>query len=229
MPRIPYLLLDIDGVLVPFPAEGEGIPPTHTRHRVRMTGRPDPVPVWLDQRHGPLITDAVATGLIRPVWCTSWRADAPGVIGPVLGLPVFEHIDLPWLPITTSHPDGYLWKRDHVDSWLRGAPAVWIDDDFTPLDFQWAADRTADGHPTLLIQPDPYVGLQPGHIRTALDWATGLGAAPEAAWRQAGPVGGPLPAAEGHPGARPRPDGRRLHYSRALWREPERTPRSWRY
>ncbi|MDH6125787.1 hypothetical protein [Kitasatospora sp. GP82] len=40
------------------------------------------------------------------------------------------------LPITTSHPDGYLWKRNHVADWLATAPAVWIDDDFTPLDHQ---------------------------------------------------------------------------------------------
>lgn len=84
-----------------------------------------------------------------------------GMIGPLLGLPAFGHIDLPRLPITTSHPDGYLWKRDRVDAWLGTAPAVWIDDDFTALDHRWAADRTAAGHPTLLIQPDHHAGLQP--------------------------------------------------------------------
>jgi hypothetical protein len=114
------------------------------------------------------------------VWCTSWRADAPGVIGSLLGLPVFEHIELPRLPITTSHPDGYLWKRDHVDFWLGQAPAVWIDDDFTGLDHQWAVDRTTSGRPTLLVQPDHHAGLQPEHIFTALEWAA-LNAAPEAA------------------------------------------------
>jgi hypothetical protein len=180
MHQIPYLLLDIDGVLVPFPAKDKSTPPTHTCHQVRMTGRPDPVWIWLNHHHGPLIADAISTGLIRPVWCTSWRLDAPIVIGPLLGLPVFEHIELPHLPITTSHPDGYLWKRDHADAWLGKAPAVWIDDDFTPLDHQWAADRTVAGRPTLLIQPDHHTGLQPEHIFTALEWAA-AGVAPEAA------------------------------------------------
>ncbi|MEW1862897.1 HAD domain-containing protein [Streptomyces sp. NPDC088194] len=181
MHQIPYLLLDIDGVLVPFPAQDKTTPATHTRHQVRMTGRPDPVTVWLNHHHGPMITDAIATGLIRPVWCTSWRADAPGVIGPLLGLPVFEYIDLPRLPITTSHPDGYLWKRDHVDACLGIAPAAWIDDDFTALDHEWAADRTAAGHATLLIQPEHHVGLQPEHVFTALEWAADITAATEAA------------------------------------------------
>ncbi|MGW6457492.1 HAD domain-containing protein [Streptomyces sp. NPDC055078] len=179
MHRIPYLLLDIDGVLVPFPAADKSTPTTHTRHQVRMTGRPEPVWVWLNHNHGPLITDAITTGLIQPVWCTSWRADAPGVIGHLIGLPAFEHIELPRLPITTSHPDGYLWKRDYVDAWLGEAPAVWIDDDFTALDHQWAANRTAAGHATLLIQPDHYAGLHSEHILTALEWATALDRLPK--------------------------------------------------
>lgn len=180
MRQIPYLLLDIDGVLIPFPAKDRSIP-AHTRHQVRMTGRADPVRVWLNHQHGRLITDAIATGVIRPVWCTSWRSDAPGVIGPLLGVQPFEYIELPRLPITSSHPEGYLWKRDHVETWLGPAPVVWIDDDFTPADHRWAADRTAVGCPTLLIQPDPYVGLQPEHIAAALEWAAGIGMDPEAA------------------------------------------------
>lgn len=103
------------------------------------------------------------------------------MIGPLLGLPVFEYIDLPRLPITTSHPDGYLWKRDHVDTCLGIAPAAWIDDDFTALDHEWAADRTAAGHATLLIQPEHHVGLQPEHVFTALEWAADITAATEAA------------------------------------------------
>ncbi len=42
----PYLLLDIDGVLIPFPAADGSTPPTHVRHTVLPTGRhpDDPVP-----------------------------------------------------------------------------------------------------------------------------------------------------------------------------------------
>ncbi|MEU4164042.1 HAD domain-containing protein [Actinoplanes sp. NPDC026670] len=181
MHQIPYLLLDIDGVLIPFPAEDKSTPNTHTRHQVSLTGFPNPIWVWLNHDHGPLIADAISTGLVRPVWCTSWRIDATRQIGPLLGLPHFEHIELPRLPITTSHPDGYLWKRDHVEWWLADAPAVWIDDDFTELDHRWAADRTARRAATLLVEPDPHAGLQPEHIQAALAWATDLASSRQAA------------------------------------------------
>ncbi|MEV6973268.1 HAD domain-containing protein [Kitasatospora sp. NPDC093806] len=174
MHQPPYLLLDVDGVLIPFPADDQSIPPTHTAHQVQLTGYPDPIQVWLNHDHGALLADALHSGLVRPAWCTSWRADAPRVIAPLLGLSDFEHIELPRLPITTSHPAGYLWKRDHVADWLGDAPAIWIDDDFTGLDHLWAAKRSDSGCPTLLIQPDPYVGLQDPHITAALEWASTL-------------------------------------------------------
>lgn len=175
----PYLLLDIDGVLIPFPAADGSTPPTHVRHTVLPTGRHpnDPVPIWLDLSQGGILTDLLTSGLVTPVWCTSWRKDATTIIGPLLGLPDFPYLDLPRAQITTSHPDGYLWKRDHVDVWLAGAPAVWIDDDFTNLDHDCAAERTARGTATFLIQPDPYVGLQPGHLTEAVSWVYRVSAA----------------------------------------------------
>ncbi|MCC9308433.1 hypothetical protein LN042_15275 [Kitasatospora sp. RB6PN24] len=181
MHQPPYLLLDIDGVLIPFPDADGSAPATHIRHQVRTKDGGEPFWVWLNPDHGKLILDAVSTGLVRPVWCTSWRFDARRIIAPLLGVPDFEHIELPRLPIITSHPEGYLWKRNHVADWLATAPVVWIDDDFTPLDHQWAADRTTFGNPTLLIQPDPHVGIQPEHIMTALEWATSLAAVKDAA------------------------------------------------
>lgn len=115
---LPHLLLDIDGVLIPFPAADGSTPHTHRCHDVLPAGRAtdDPVTVWLNPAHGPLIRGLLETGLAAPAWCTSWRQDAPRLIGPLLGLPAFPHLDLPRLPITTSHPNGYLWKRDYVDS-----------------------------------------------------------------------------------------------------------------
>ncbi len=107
-------------------------------------------------------------------WCTSWRQDATALIGPLLDLPILPYVDLPCPQITTSHPNGYLWKRDHVDAWLGDASAVWIDDDFTGLDHEWAVKRTAKGTATLLIQPDPHLGLQPEHLTEVRRWISQL-------------------------------------------------------
>ncbi|MER5644399.1 class I SAM-dependent methyltransferase [Streptosporangium sp. NPDC002524] len=106
---------------------------------------------------------------LSPVWCTSWRADAAPLVGSLLGLPTWDHIDLPRLPLTTSHPNGYLWKRDTITQLFTDQPLVWIDDDFTPADHTWAGDRTTTGVLTILIQPNPYLGLTTADLE-----ATGL-------------------------------------------------------
>lgn len=90
--RTAYLLLDIDGVFIPFPTKDGGTPPTHVRHDVVPTGRnpDDPVTIWLDPAHGPLLMEVARCGLVTPVWCTSWRQDAATMIGPLLGIPAFR-------------------------------------------------------------------------------------------------------------------------------------------
>ncbi|MEU3985718.1 HAD domain-containing protein [Streptomyces sp. NPDC026672] len=184
--RPPYLLLDVDGVLIPFPGADGTIPTSHTRHDVVPANRaPEaPVTIWLNPAHGPLLMHVIRAGLVIPVWCTSWRQDATTLIGPLLGLPPLPYVDLPRPQITTSHPDGYLWKRDHVNTWLGDAPVIWIDDDFTALDHAWATERSTSGRATTLIQPNPRVGLLADHLVEVLASAARLpvarGVAPNA-------------------------------------------------
>ncbi len=52
----------------------------------------------------------------------------------LLGPPCFPHLELPRANITTSHLNGYLWKRDYAAEWLGEASAIWICDDSTDLD-----------------------------------------------------------------------------------------------
>lgn len=160
-----YLLCDIDGVHIPFPGPDGRIPADFRPRLVTPTGYDEPVKIWLNPATGRLLLNAIAGLPLTPLWCSSWRADSAPLIGDPLGLPRWAHVDLPRLPLTTSHPDGYLWKRDAVEPFVNdGRPLIWIDDDFTPADHAWAEQRTASGAPTLLIQPDPYVGLQPADL-----------------------------------------------------------------
>lgn len=101
-------------------------PAAHARLDVVPAGRaPDaPVTIWLNPAHGPLRMQVIRTGLVTPVWCTSRRQDANTITGPLLGLPSVPYVDLPHPQITTSHPNGHLWKRDHVDTWLGNALAA---------------------------------------------------------------------------------------------------------
>ncbi|NLU70636.1 hypothetical protein [Streptomyces sp. HNM0574] len=170
------LLIDIDGVLIPFPDPDGSAPAGHVHHHVVPSGRDPsaPVPIWLHPAHGPMLRAVTQTSRLAPRWCTSWRHDASRHIAPLLGLPPWPHLNLPRPQINTSHPNGYLWKRDFVDAWLDDAPAIWIDDDFTALDRAWATQRTAHGRPTLLVQPDPHIGLLPKHLTSVERWASGF-------------------------------------------------------
>ncbi|WP_106402819.1 hypothetical protein [Actinocorallia populi] len=165
-----YLLCDIDGVHIPFPAPNGEIPVGFQPQFVTPTGHDEPVKIWLNPATGRLLLNAIADLPLTPLWCSSWRADSAPLIGHPLGLPTWEHLDLPLLSITTSHPNGYLWKRDTVTPYIGDHPLIWIDDDFTPADHTWAAHRTTSGTPTLLIQPDPHQGLRASDLAPLETW-----------------------------------------------------------
>ncbi|WP_160050864.1 HAD domain-containing protein [Nocardiopsis sp. FR4] len=169
--RPPYLLLDVDGVLNPFPGPSGSLPPEHRPHRVTYNGNPN-VPVWLHPDHGIWLNALHSMNLVRPVWATSWLGEADRLISPRLGLGTLGHIDLGTpADVLTRHPNGHLWKREPVAAWAGNEPLVWIDDDFAQPDHDWAKQRAVDGVPTLLIQPDPYRGLQREHIDAVRMWA----------------------------------------------------------
>lgn len=174
MPRICFVC-DIDGVLIPFPAADGAIPQTHREHWAKFTGKPEPVRIWLNPEHGPLLADLVEAIGAQPAWCSTWRHDAAPQIGARLGLPAWPSVALPTPPTDSSHQAGHLWKQPHVAQHAGYAVLIWIDDDFTDLDHAWAADRAAAGFPTLLVEPDPYVGVQPEHVELITTFVAALG------------------------------------------------------
>lgn len=111
-----YLIMDIDGVLIPYPDADGRTPVTHTRHLVTPTGyeRQPAVAIWLNHTHGQMINRFLAETGLPLAWATSWQHDANRLIGSRLGLPVSAVIEWDRSTITVSHPNGYLWKRDPV-------------------------------------------------------------------------------------------------------------------
>lgn len=82
----PFLLIDVDGVLNPFPGPGGSVPPGYRPCRLSPDGHAD-VPVRLDPDHGSWIPAISSGGLVRPVWATSWAGEADRLIAPRLNLP----------------------------------------------------------------------------------------------------------------------------------------------
>lgn len=89
------LIMDIDGVLIPYPDAAGRSPSTHTRHLVTPTGyeRQPAVAVWLNHAHGQVITKFLAETGLSMVWATSWQHDANRLIGSRLGVPVSTVIE----------------------------------------------------------------------------------------------------------------------------------------
>ncbi len=162
-PPPPLLLLDVDGVLAPIPddtraAEFEihdvidhaGI--THT--------------IWLNPDHRRWIHELAEA--YELVWATGWQHDAPRLLGPLLGIP-----PIPVIVLTVRPQLGMrLNKLPDVASYVGDRPVAWIDDQLTTAEASWAAGRNTR---TLLICPDPTVGLLRSHVDELLRFASAAG------------------------------------------------------
>ena len=82
---------------------------------------------------------------------------------------------LPVIRFQDDFPDSGTWKLSAVRRFAeelehRTRPLAWIDDDLEPDALEWAARRTREGVPTLMVRPDADVGLTPKHHRRLLDF-----------------------------------------------------------
>jgi HAD domain in Swiss Army Knife RNA repair proteins len=153
----PVLLVDVDGVLNPW--EAEGCPDGYQEYDFYPAER-----VLLSPGHGELLTSLAPA--YELVWATAWEHRANRLIGPVLALP-----ELPVIEFPLSGRDLFFRKLPAVIDAVGDRPCAWIDDAHQPDHYAWARQRAA---PTLLIDIDPSVGLTRDVIATLRAWAAGL-------------------------------------------------------
>jgi hypothetical protein len=149
----PLLLLDVDGVLNPFP----DCPAGFSEHDLFPD---DSEPVRLAVAHRGWLQELA--GMYEIVWASAWGHDANRLLCPFYGIPECALVEFPPTPFSPRE------KLPAVARFVGDRPAAWIDDEVTDDAEQWAADRPS---PTLLIQVEPRAGLRRCHVDRLLSWA----------------------------------------------------------
>ena len=155
----PFLLLDVDGVLAVKP--GHRRDKALGRHEVIASDGQSHT-IWLDPRHRQWLTRLAET--FTPVWTTGWEHDAPRLLGPLLGLPAMPVIEFTQRPELGVPID----KLPDVIDFVGDNAAAWVDDELSGREQAWAEGRLS---PTLLISPDPALGLTSQHVNQLLRFA----------------------------------------------------------
>lgn len=177
--QLPILFLDVDGPLNPFAAKPTRRPEGYLTHRMRPAnwtetnfyGRPRTLRVWLNPGHGPALTRLP----VQLVWATTWEHEANRLIGPQIGLPTLPVVEWPGGAAASAGTDGLFWKTRHLVDYAAGRPFAWVDDQISPADWRWCAEKYAA--PTLLQPIDPRCGLREKDFATLARWAGIVGGA----------------------------------------------------
>ena len=157
VPERPLLILDVDGVVLPYlPNLYRGPAPPDFRD-ARAWG----FDVWVPE-HLPSALSKLAE-YFDLAWCTDWEDAANTDVSPLFGLAT----DLPVL-----HPDrrgsrGW-WKLAAVREFAGDRPLVWADDHMSSGARRWAAARAA---PTLLLRPPDDRGLSARQVAVIAGFA----------------------------------------------------------
>lgn len=150
------LLLDVDGVIVLLGA-GNGEPV----FEATVAGFPVTIAVGAQDRLSRLAST------YQIVWASSWMRDGAEALGPLIGLAD----DLPFLRFDPDADRNLgTYKLAVVRRFVRDRAFAWIDDELGDDVIVWAENRE---QPTLLVHPDPRIGLVDEHVAALLAFANG--------------------------------------------------------
>ena len=155
-PRTPILLLDVDGVLNPYPTTPAGFSEYEFFPE-------DDEPVRLCADHAGWLRELA--GAFEIAWASSWGGAANEFISATFDLPAFPIVALPPVPFEPRE------KVPAVAAFAGSRPAAWVDDILGDEAWAWAAARP---EPTLLVEVQPAIGLGREHVDRLLIWAHGL-------------------------------------------------------
>jgi hypothetical protein len=170
------ILIDVDGVTNPWlmPYRGRRLAGYRT-HYFRPTGWEhtlEPLRVFLNAGHGPMLLELAETTGWQLVWATTWEAQANEMIGPAMGLP-----ELPYVAFGAQPGSLQDWKFGAVSVYAGGRPLAWFDDDFNTPGHQPALARfylRRESAPTMLRNVSPHVGLTADDVHVVREWVRGV-------------------------------------------------------
>jgi hypothetical protein len=179
----PVLLLDIDGVLLPY---GDRDGPQVGGYRFGESHIPAPFGGTTQIRWSPAMVSEFAGLDVEIRWCSSWCTQPPEfdpnrLLGPLFGWPALD-ISTPTDGFRPSdlHTGDQGWKRHAALSVVdtEGRLLIWLDDcaagilDIRRRGRRHRAVRQLAAQPHLVIAPDPHIGLTRADLRAVRRFVT---------------------------------------------------------